>query len=198
MGPELRSLAARAAEQHGVVSRRQAAALGVTRRSLARALEGELVVRAGSHALRFAGSPPSWRGALQAGLFDLGPPALVGGRAAAALLGLDGFGEGPLEFVLPRAYRGRRGAGVVRSRRDLDPTDRCTVDGLACTTATRTVIHLAGFAGRHATANALDSATRLRLISTEQLLRRLTQARDHGVAGVELLEELLADAGVES
>jgi hypothetical protein len=30
------------------------------------------------------------------------------------------------------------------------------------------------------------------------MLRRLTAARDHGVAGVELMDELLLDAGVES
>jgi hypothetical protein len=198
MGPELRSLAARAAEQHGVVSRRQLVALDVSRRSLARALEGELLVEVGNHSWRFAGTPLSWRGALQAGLFDLGPHALVGGPAAAALLGLDGFTEGSLEFVVPRAQRGRHAGGVVRSRRDLQPTDRCTVDGLACTVAALTVIHLAAFAGRHATANALDSAIRLRLTSTEQLVRRLAHARDHGVAGVELLDELLRDAGVES
>ncbi len=198
MGPELRSLAARAAEQHGVVSRRQVVALGVSRRSLARSLEGRLLVEAGNHSWRFGGTPLSWRGALQAGLFDLGPRALVAGRAAAALLGLDGFGEGPLEFVVPRAERGRRTSGLVRSTRDLEPTDRGTIDGLACTVATLTVIHLAGFAGRNATANALDSAMRLRLTSTEQVVRRLAQARDHGVAGVELLDELLVDAGVES
>lgn len=163
-----------------------------------RALEGGLLQSAGRHAWRFAGTPPSWRGALRAGLFDLGPRALVGGRAAAALLGLDGFVEGPLEFIVPRADRRRRSAGLVRSTRDLDATDRSTVDGLSCTNAVLTVIHLAGFAGRTATANALDSAMRLRLVSTETVLRRLTAARRHGVAGVELMDELLLDAGVES
>ena len=153
---------------------------------------------AGNHSWRFTGTPLSWRGSLQAGLFDLGPNALVAGRSAAALLGLDGFSEGPLEFVLPRAQRSRRVRGLVRSSRDLQPTDRCSVDGLACTVAALTVIHLAGFAGRHATGNALDSAIRLRLASTEQVLRRLTKARASGVAGVELLDELLVDAGVES
>lgn len=69
---------------------------------------------------------------------------------------------------------------------------------MPCTNAALTVIHLAGFAGRTATANALDSAMRLRLLSTDTLLRRLTAARDHGVAGVELMDELLLDAGVES
>ena len=106
MGPELRSLAARAAEQHGVVSRRQVVALGVSRRSLDRALEGGLLVEAGNHSWRFAGTPLSWRASLQAGLFDLGPHALVGGRSAAALLGLDGFEEG--------SARVRRPAGAAR------------------------------------------------------------------------------------
>jgi hypothetical protein len=198
MRSELRSLAARAAEQHGVVSRRQMAALGISRWTIQRATAGGLLVPSGRRAWRFAGTPPSWRGDLQAGLFDLGSQALVGGRAAAALLGLDGFAERPLEFVIPRTQRGRATAGVVRTVQHLQPTDRSTVDGLACTNATLTVIHLAAFAGRHATANALDSAMRLRLASTEQLVHRLTQARDHGVAGVELLDELLVDAGVES
>jgi hypothetical protein len=111
---------------------------------------------------------------------------------------LDGFGEGPLEFVVPRSDRGRNTAGVVRSARNLVAADRVTVDGLPCTNAALTVIHLAGFAGRQATANALDSAMRLRLLSSETVLCRLTETRAPGVAGIELLDELLVDAGVES
>ncbi len=79
----------------------------------------------------------------------------------------------------PRAQRSRRVRGLVRSSRDLQPTDRCSVDGLACTVAALTVIHLAGSpAGTppptHSTARYASGS------STEQVVRRLTQARFNG------------------
>jgi hypothetical protein len=194
----LRILAALAAERDGVVSDRDAAALGADRRALRRAVaSGELLIE-GRAAWRFAGTPLTWRGQLRAGLADLGPAALVGGRSAAALLGLDGFAAGPLEFVLPRAQRGRRTQGLVHTSGPVAPIDQTDVGGLRCTSAALTVLHLAGLVDRREAANALDSAVRLRLVSVDFVQRRLAAFRTSGVPGVTALQELLSDAGVES
>jgi hypothetical protein len=135
---------------------------------------------------------------LRAGLLDLGPDAVVAGRAAAALLGLDGFDEGPLEFFVPRSQRDRRTTGRVRSGPALLAADRTTVDGMVCTSAALTVIHLAGRGPRRAVGNALDSAVRLGLTTPEVVARRLALWRGHGAGGASLLDAVLVDAGVQS
>jgi hypothetical protein len=198
MNDALRALAALAADQHGVVSRGQAAGLGLTRGALRRHIDSGLLMPMGPRTLRFAGSVPAWRSRLSAGLLDLGPDSVVAGRAAAALLGLDGFDEGPLEFFVRRAQRDRRTKGRVRSGPALLAGDRTTVAGLACTSAALTVIHLAARGPRRAAANALDSAVRLGLTTPEVVARRLALWRRHGAAGAVVLDDVLADAGVQS
>jgi hypothetical protein len=198
MNDRLRLLAAYAAEHDGVVSATEAATIGVDRRVLRRAVATGDCRREGRLAWRFAGTPLSWRGQLRVGLADLGPAALVGGRSAAALLGLDGFAAGPTEFVVPRNQRGRSTRGLVHTTGPVSPIDRTDVNGLPCTAAALTVLHLAGLVGRRETANALDSAVRLRLVSPDFVQRRLAALRRSGVAGVTVVQELLSDAGVES
>jgi hypothetical protein len=157
-----------------------------------------LLVRVGTHTYRFAGTALAWRGQLHAGLLDLGDDALVAGRAAAALHGLDGFAPGPLEFVVSRAHRDRRSPGVVRSASAVPLLDRTRVDGLAVTTTAMTIIHLAAGASRQDLANALDSAVRLGLTAPEVVRRRLLAHRHQRLAGVALLDDVLVDAGVQS
>jgi hypothetical protein len=198
MNDALRALAALAAEQHGVASRRQAHALGLTRGALRRHLDSGLLAPIGPQAVMFAGSVLGWRSRLRAGLLDLGPDAVVAGRAAAALLGLDGFEEGPLEFFVPRSQRGRRTAGRVHSGPDLTPGDRRSVDGLTCTSATLTIIHLAAHCPRREVANAVDSAGRIGLTTPQVVYGRLAAMRGHGVPGAALLDDVLLDAGVQS
>jgi hypothetical protein len=84
-------------------------------------------------------------------------------EAAAASHGLDGFGEGPLTFLVPRSMRRRRTIGELLSTSHLGPLDRCVVDGLPTTSATLTVIQLIGRADVRQLANAFDSAMRKRL-----------------------------------
>jgi hypothetical protein len=198
MNERLRLLAALAAERDGVITHADAARAGIDRRSLRRAVAAGALLRESRCAWRFAGSALSWRGQLRVGLADLGPGALVAGRSAAALHGLDGFAEGPLEFVIPRAQRGRQTIGLVHTSGPVASIDRADVTGLPCTAAALTVLHLAGLVSRRETANALDSAVRLRLVSVEFVHRRLAALGRSGVPGVTTLHELLSDAGVES
>src|SRR5262245_37821768 len=101
-----RLLACIAASQRNVFTRAQALGAGLTRSSYQRRLASGLFVRVGTTTARFAGQELDWRGRLLAGVLDLGPEALVTGRSAAALHGLDGFVEGPVELLVPRAERG--------------------------------------------------------------------------------------------
>jgi AbiEi antitoxin C-terminal domain len=198
MNDALRTIAALAAEQHEVVSRAQILAHGVSRSALQRHVAGGLLVAVGAHTFRFAGTALTWRGHLHAGLLDLGRDALVAGRSAAALHGLDGFEPGSLEFVVPRGQRRRRTVGVVRSCPPVPPLDRSQVDGLAVTGPAFTVVQLGAHGSERQVANAVDSAVRLGLITPDVVQRRLGVHRYPNMAGGRLLDAVLADAGVQS
>jgi hypothetical protein len=198
MNEALRTIATLAAEQHGVVSRTQLLEGGVSQWSVQRHVASGLLVPVGTHTYRFAGTTLTWQGQLRAGLLDLGPEALVARRSAAALHGLDGFAPGPLEFLVPRVHRDRRTVGVVHSGPPVPFLDRVRVDGLAVTSAALTVIHLAADGSRRDVANALDSAVRLGLATPAVVERRLAVHRQGGLVGAPLLDEVLADAGVQS
>jgi hypothetical protein len=193
-----RLLAAVAANQHGVFSRAQAYARGLDRWAVSRRVRSGRWAPVGTHSFRFAGADVTWRMLLGAGLLDLGDGAVVSGRAAAALHGLDGATPGTLEFYVDRARRSRRTTGVVRSGPELASVDRCRVDGLACVTATAAVIQLAVDGTRPEVAAALDSAVRLGLTTPAAVQRRLAAVRAPGRPGLAVLDDVLADAGVQS
>ena len=191
-------LVAKAAEQHQVFSRAQAREAGLSPSTLSRRIAAGKLVVCGTSALHLPGVTLSYRGRLMAGLLDLGSEALVSGRAAAHLHGLDGFPEGPLEFLVPRRLRNRRTAGAVSSTRSISALDRVTINGLPCTSATRTVVELLAHASQQAAGNALDSATRRRLTAPAVVERRLMQLGQHGRAGLVAFRDLAAVGAVES
>ena len=147
---------------------------------------------------RVAGSPRCWEQELTAGLLDLGPGALVHGRAAAALHELDGFARRPVEFVVPRATRGVAPRWIVHTSLVLPAIDRVMVGPFPTTSASRTIIDLARTASVGELERAIDSAVRDGLSSPSFLRRRLTALRGSGRAGVRMLDELLVDSGGHS
>jgi hypothetical protein len=193
-----RTLAALAATQRQVFTRAQALEAGLTPQSIGRRLGGGLFVRVGPRALCFAGTTLDWRGRLQAAVLDLGEEALVSGRAAAALHGLDGFAEGPVELLVPTCCKDRTTGGRVRSSPTIGRLDQCTVDGLPVTSGTRTIIELLGRVTRRELGNAIDSATRLGLTAPIVLERRLGELGRQGRRGVTAFDCVMQSAGVQS
>lgn len=196
-----RTLVELAAGQHQTFSRSQARAAGLSASALSRRVARGLLVPCGSAALHFPGVTLGYRGLLQAGLLDLGPGALVSGHAAANLHALDGFDEGPLAYLVLRGSRHRRTSGQVRSTGAMSRLDRAAVDGLACTSVTRTVIELLRSGDLSAAGDALDSGTRKRMTAPSVVARRLAmmgrQGRD-GVAAFESLQRLgVVESGLE-
>jgi very-short-patch-repair endonuclease len=131
-----------------------------------------------------------------AGLLDLGDDALVSHRSAAALHGFDGFDPGPVEFLQPRERRGTGAGWRVHTTTRLERIDRVEVEGFRCTSASRTIVDLAGSVLVRALERAIDSAVRDGLTSPTFLAHRLSALR-HG-RGVRLLDRLLVDAGGHS
>jgi very-short-patch-repair endonuclease len=187
-----------ARRQHGVLTLDDALATGLTKSALHRRLAAGLLERVGTHCLRVPGHPVTWQQELQVGLLDLGEGAVVGGRAAACLLGLDGFGPGPLEFLVPRSGRDRRTIGTVRSVAALPLIDRVMVEDTPCVSAARAIVDLAGRATERELENAVDSSLRLGWTSEPFLRKRLAALRHRGRPGVGLLDRVLDGAGGHS
>jgi very-short-patch-repair endonuclease len=184
------------ANHHGVIDRTELTHLGVGRGEIARWVAERRLERVAPRVWRLAGSPPTWEQALQAGLLSLGPRAAVSHGAAAALHEFDRWPPGPLDFLVPFELRGARGTGAVHCTRSLGRSDIVTVRGFRTTSATRTIIDLAGARVEpvHLTA-AIDSAVRLGLSAPIVITRRLATLGRAGRRGIQALDESLLDAG---
>jgi very-short-patch-repair endonuclease len=160
-----------------------------------RAVERGLLERRGPHTYVVAGAPRTWRQRLVGGSLDLGDGAVVAGRSAAALLGLDAFVAAPVEFLVPRRNRNRRTDGVVRSVGRVPQIDVVRVEDLPCTSGARTVVDLAGLVTTRELEDAIDSAIRSGWTSERFLRERLGVLRHRGRAGVRHLDRAMSDAG---
>ena len=157
MDETLRRAAARHTRRHhGVISREQLLALGVTARAIDWAVaHGDLAVLFPG-VYRVAGAPDSWRGRAlaavlrierqsrrRAGQADPCPVVAIGGPAAAHLHGLPGFRRPPRLLVVS-SRRARSRDLAVRHRAALTPADVDEVDGIPVTSLAWTTVSLAG------------------------------------------------------
>jgi len=195
---EDRALLQLAIEKHYVVEYEDVKAAGLTSRQFAyRVSSGEWIAVMPS-VWRHVATPESWELRVRSGALWLGASAALAGRSAAAWWGLDGFEQSVVEFVVPHARRRSSGA-AVRLTRHWSTKDLLRREGVRVTSATRTIIDLAGQgATAHELERAIDSAVRLRLTSIPTLTSRMAELAKSGRVGIPFLRELLLDSGGES
>jgi hypothetical protein len=144
-----RRLAALAARSHGVVTRAQLLAAGITRNEIEQRLATGALIRVHRGVFRVGHRAPSVEAAFLAAVWACGEDAVLSGRAAAHLWGiLKGAAPAP-EVTAPtkRQVRGvvtRRGGSI----------ERTTHRAIPVTTVPRTLVDLAG----HLTLDALARA----------------------------------------
>jgi very-short-patch-repair endonuclease len=185
-----------ASTQHGLISAEQLIALGVTRSQLRTLIERRVLQRELPRVFAIPGAPHSVERATRAGLLCLGPTAVVSHEAAARLHRFDRSLPDAVEFSMPRAGRGREARLRIHTTSVLPAIDRVTVDGVPCTSATRTIIDLAR--ARLSTVRleaAVDSAVRSGASAPLVIARRLGQLRGPGRWGAPRLDALLLDSG---
>lgn len=156
----LRAVAALAASQHGVCTRRQAASKGIGPTDISRLKRAGLLTEPVAGALVVVGAPPTWRQHLMIATCAGDGRAAAAGEAAAALHRLDGFGEGPVEIALPRGTTLRMAGAVVHRVKELPACDLTVVDGVRCTGVARTLVDLGGRVPPPRVLQALDDARR--------------------------------------
>src|SRR5688500_2741460 len=80
-----------AAASHGVVTRQQAAQLGLTRHSIDALVARGLLLKPAPGVLVVRGAPPTWEQTLRIATLSGGPSSLAVIESAARLHGVDGF-----------------------------------------------------------------------------------------------------------
>ncbi|MEA2477509.1 MAG: hypothetical protein QOC87_1708, partial [Actinomycetota bacterium] len=162
------------ASQHlGLITRSVATDLGMSRRSIDRRLSsGKWIgLRPGVYAL--AGSTRSWRQTLLGTCLWAGDGAAASHRSAAALWGMVGQEEGPIEITSPRRLRGNE----VTIRQCALPRSALTrLDGIPVTSSHRTILDLAGVLDADVLEEIVDDTLARRLISVPRLKLELQNA----------------------
>jgi hypothetical protein len=196
---QVERITAIAAGQHGPLAIRQLRAAGITRKSQRTAIEAGWLTLVERTVVVFAGAPNTWHQHLWIGLLALDGRGWVSHEAAAGLHGLDRSREDSVEFTVPRSARALACHATVHTTCVVGRLDVVTVDGLRCSSATRTIIDLAYSGATTARLEAaIDSAVRLGLSAPLVLERRLAELRGRGRRGARALDRLLIDSGGES
>jgi very-short-patch-repair endonuclease len=132
-----------------------------------------------------------------------GRESAISHTTAALLLRLDSVKFDRLHLTLPKTF-GRRASGfVVHRMASLPRGDVVTVDGIRCTSATRTIIDCAALLDDELLEAAFEQARRMGLTSVVALARRADELCGRGRPGSARLERLLGvqrigERGLES
>ncbi|MFN2388158.1 MAG: hypothetical protein ABR575_00925 [Actinomycetota bacterium] len=183
--------AATAERQHGVLGRRQAIELGLSRQSIQRRLDAGRLELLHPRTYRLAGVPDSWLQRVMAACIWAGPAWVASHRAAAALWGLDRCPPGWVEISGVGAAPSRRRGVINHTTCDLVPAHRTSRIGIPVTTPTRTLLDLGAVVDDDTLEAALVSCLRRGLTSPAYLRRHLDQLSRPGRRGCGRLARVL-------
>lgn len=179
--------------QFGVISRVQLIALGFTEHQIDRRVRVGRLVRMFPGVYRVAGAPTTGRQRAFAAILWLGDEAVVSHLTGATLLHFDGCKTSDLQLSVPNTVRKRADDDLTIHRVHSIPLiDRVTVDGIACTSATRTLIDCAAILDAERLEVAFESARRMGLTSVRFLRKRFEELGASGRAGTAAIHELLS------
>src|SRR5207302_6139176 len=134
-------IAATAATQYGLITRKQALAAGLSENAIAHLLRTARWAKVRRGVYRIVGVPTSWRQNLLAAVLAVGERAAAAGEAAAALWRVPGFPPGPIAVGNP-VSKGKRQLFEGRQSCFLPEHHITKVDGIPVTTVARTIFDL--------------------------------------------------------
>jgi very-short-patch-repair endonuclease len=200
-----RRVATLAERQHGLLTRAQALAGGLTPRSLDGRLSSGQWTRLHPEVYRVGGAPPSWEQVVLAACLAVvastrGAPAgvrLDGGdvltshRTAARLWGLPTGGPGTIELLVPHARKVQVTGATARRSRVMPPA--VLRSGIPATPLEWTLMDLAGVLPDAELVTVLDYALGHRALSLPRLDKLLAHLGCRGRRGAGLLRSLVAE-----
>jgi very-short-patch-repair endonuclease len=177
-----------AGRQHGIITRDQARAAGLTRQGTRRRVEAGRLIRLYDGVYAVGHTALTNHSCLIAAVFSCGPEALASHRAAGRLWGIL-RGAQPIEVTAARSRAPRQGITLHRSRLIHDE-DRAGQQGIPVTSLARTLVDLAEVLPEQRLADAVHEAEVLRLFD----LRKVQRVRERlpGRKGRHKLRRVLA------
>jgi very-short-patch-repair endonuclease len=138
------------------------------------------------------GAPDIWRQRLWVALLVAGEGAVVSHRSAAALWGLPGFSEAPIEILAGHGLKNHRPPrGRFRESRALPASHTTTVWGIPVTTIERTLFDIAGTVDPRLADRAIEFALARRLTNRERLWAVWSEIAAPGRPGTRAMRKLL-------
>lgn len=181
-----------AAQQHGLVTRAQALALGMSSAGVQRRVRSGRweFLRRGVYC--FAGAPKTRRRDILEACLGAGAAALASGFTAAEVLRLpDVWSRDHINLsVPPRIRRSTRSATIAATRFVKAADDRTSCDGIPLTSVARTYVDLAVHLPAHVLERSIVQAVRNRLLTPEQL--EAAVARGGAREAIDAIREILA------
>lgn len=182
-------IAAAAAAQHGVLSRRQLRAAGFSDRTIARWAETGRLVRAHPRSFVMAGAPPTYRQSLMAAVLACEGKAVASHRSAARLWGL--VEDETVEVTVERDRLPRLQGVVVHRPLDLWKARTTARDGIPVTNPLRTLADLGAVLPTDAVAEAVEQALITRLVTFRGLCNEWRRIAKPGRSGSGVLRTIL-------
>lgn len=179
-------LADLASGQHGVVTRAELLAAGLSRDAIRRRVRRETLIRVHPGVYRVGHAAPSMEATYLAAVKACGDRALLAGRAAARLHCLFRTWQPPPEVITPKD---RRVEGVGTKRAEVLPADATTHRNIPVTTIPRTLVDLAAFLSPSHLAKAVHEASVLHDLDPDDVEAVLS--RRHNWPGCRELRKVL-------
>lgn len=184
-----------AASQAGVVSARQAHAVGVSRRQLRDAVDAGILQRIHPSVFRLGGGEPPPSALINAAILAVGPGAYPSHESAFHLHGIDHVPFVPVVTTGPGGRANLAGVRVHRVR-DLRSEHLCAVGRLTTTTVERALVDVSMTFSAVRTEWLLDHLTiTVRRTSIGRVGRVLRQVDRRGRVGLDRFARLLDDRG---
>ena len=189
----LGAVGAVAASRHGVISRTQAAAMGVSSKQVARLIGQGVLIEELPGVLVIAGAPRTWLQRVAIATTAGRANSVAGFSTGAALQRLDGFPQvRQLELITPFQNRILRCVAKLHVAELID-RDVITIEGIRCTTVARTLVDIACAGRTQQVEQAFECAWRT---GTSLAQIRHTAERLHrpGQRGTGVVLQLVEDA----
>jgi hypothetical protein len=180
---------AKAARQHGLLSRDQMRELGFTLRAIEWKLAAATIEEVLPGVFLVGGATLSWEQRLMAACLWGGPGAVVSHASAAALWGFGGFPPGPVEISTLKQNRLALPLRVHRT--EVDPAFTTGKSGIPVTNAHRTVLDVVTTVNDYRANQLFDEALRKGLVSMDSCQRLVEREAGHGRRGVAVLRQLV-------
>jgi very-short-patch-repair endonuclease len=185
---ELRGLAAR---QHGLVTRDQALATGMSRTGWYRRLASGVLIDAQPGVAALEGAVPTTEQAVLAVVLSVGPGAVASHRSAAYLWGVEIAGADPVDVIVSRGSAPRRRGAIIHRPLDGRRVHSIPRAGIAATTPVRTLLELGAVCSPREVQDAYDHLLVAGSLTPAAVRAALDRHARKGRAGAGVLRDVV-------